>query len=108
MDYVEAALDIVQHELAEPRTQELIRQDPLRAHKRYESLSLAEGVNSSKPDFDLKFGARFQPFAAYTGKDSILLRGGTREMKREISIAVELAAAIPPRSGRAALRNGKN
>jgi hypothetical protein len=28
-------------------------------------------------------------------------------MKRVISIAVELMAAIPPHSGRAALRNGK-
>ena len=42
-----------------------------------------------------------------TEKDLILLRGGTREMERVISIAVALAAAILPRSGRGALRNEK-
>jgi hypothetical protein len=47
------SVPLLQHELAEPRIQELLRQHPLGAqHKRYESLSPAEGVNASKPDSD--------------------------------------------------------
>ena len=65
-------------------------------------------MNSSKPDSDIRLAIRSisAVLPLYKkGFDSAPWVPG--EMKRVISIAVALAAAILPRSGREALRNEK-